>query len=244
MADILHHIKAKLFPNELTEDPDDYLAKVSAERSIDIAGVCRSATGRGGEPGKPETMEQQARAFLKEMAYLACDGFSVNAEYFTLDTQIKGVFNRADEKFTPGKHSVYFRFNQGDLMRQLIPTITVDVVGVGDAQPVIKSVADVKSGTLNDRLTPGKILKIRGDKIKLVGEHPGIGIWFEAETTGERIRVEADEIGTNNPSELMITIPDLPAGAYCIEVVTQFNGGATLLKEPRTARLNRTLTVD
>jgi hypothetical protein len=26
--------------------------------------------------------------------------------------------------------------------------------------------------------------------------------------------------------------------------VTQFNGSTTLLKEPRTARLNRTLTVD
>jgi hypothetical protein len=56
--------------------------------------------------------------------------------------------------------------------------------------------------------------------------------------------VEADEIGANNPSELVINIPDLPAGAYCIEVVTQFNGSTTLLKEPRTARLDRTLTVD
>jgi hypothetical protein len=61
MADILHHIKAKLYPNELTEDPDDYTARVSAERSIDISGVCRSATGRGGASGKPDDMEQHVR---------------------------------------------------------------------------------------------------------------------------------------------------------------------------------------
>ncbi len=244
MTDLLHRIKAKLYPNELTEDQDDFFAKVSSERTVDIPGVCQSATGRGGATGKPGDMEQHVRAFLKEMAYLACDGFSVNAGYFSLDTQIKGVFNNSSEKFTPGKHSVYFRFHQGDLMRQLIPTIEVEIDGVGDAQPAISQVTDVKSGTVNNRLTPGKLLRVKGEKIKLAGDNPAVGVWFTAEATGERTRVEADEIGTNNPSELLLNVPDLAAGAYYMEVTTQYNGGAFLLKDPRTARLNKVLTVE
>ncbi len=240
--DILHRIKAKLYPNELTEDPDDLIAKILSERSIDIPGVCKSATGRGGASGKPGDMERYVRDFLKEMAYLACDGFSVNTGYFSLDTQIKGVFNSSAEKFTPGKHNVYFRFHQGDLMRQLIPTIEVEIEGLGDAQPAIGQVTDVKSGTVNDRLTPGKILKIRGSKIKLAGDNPAVGVWFIADATGERTRVEDNEIGTNNPTELVLTVPGLAAGAYRLEIATQYNG-TILLKEPRTASLNKILTV-
>ncbi|MDR2928303.1 MAG: hypothetical protein LBV41_08930, partial [Cytophagaceae bacterium] len=76
MANILHRVKAFLYPNELTADPDDYSARVSSERTLDIADVCRSAVSRGGASGTFEAMEQQVRNFLKEMAHLSCDGFS------------------------------------------------------------------------------------------------------------------------------------------------------------------------
>ncbi|MDR1156065.1 MAG: DUF4469 domain-containing protein [Bacteroidales bacterium] len=244
MADILHRIKAKLYPNELTEDPDDYTARVSAERSIDISGICRSATGRGGASGKPDDMEQHVRAFFKEMAYLACDGFSVNTGYFSLDTQIKGVFNSPAEKFIPGKHSIYFRLHQGDLMRQLIPGIEVEIEGLGDVQPVISQVTDVKSGAVNSTITPGKLLRVKGDKIKVAGDNPAVGIWFTDEATDRRTRVEIDELGTNNPSELLFNAPALAAGTYYLEVATQYSGGAPMLREPRTARFGKPLRVE
>ncbi len=243
MVDILHRIKGKLYPNELTEDPDDFVVRVSSERSVGITGVCQSATGRGGAQGKPEAMEQQVRAFLKEMAYLACDGFSINAGYFTLNMQIKGVFNQPDEKFNPEKHSLYFRFAQGEEMRQLIPTVEVEIEGLGDAKPTIGEILDVKGGATNKTITPGKILKIRGWKIKLAGDNPEVGIWFIAEATGERTRADNDEIGTNNPSELVLNAPALAAGTYRVEVVTLYSGGGPLLKEPRTARFAKALTV-
>lgn len=54
--------------------------------------------------------------------------------------------------------------------------------------------------------------------------------------------VEASDIVTNNPSELIIVIPALAAGTYSIEVVTQYAQGS-LIKEPRTATFDKTLTV-
>jgi hypothetical protein len=46
----------------------------------------------------------------------------------------------------------------------------------------------------------------------------------------------------NNPSELIVIIPTLPAGTYKLEIVTQ-QSGSTLLKEPRTAAFEKVLTV-
>ncbi|GHT81900.1 hypothetical protein FACS189467_6680 [Bacteroidia bacterium] len=44
----LHTIKAHLYNNALTEDHNDYVARVSAERSLSIKDICESAATRGG----------------------------------------------------------------------------------------------------------------------------------------------------------------------------------------------------
>jgi hypothetical protein len=47
-----------------------------------------------------------------------------------------------------------------------------------------------------------------------------------------------------NPSELLIVIPELPAGSYQLEVATQYsNNKQQWLKAPRTAVFDKALTV-
>ena len=102
---------------------------------------------------------------------------------------------------------------------------------------------DVKSGSVNDLLTPNRNLKIAGNKIKIAGENTANGVYFVETTTQTRTVVEASDMVTNNPSELIIVIPELAVGTYTLEVVTQFSSGSLLLKEPRTAVLDKILTV-
>ncbi|WP_278479371.1 DUF4469 domain-containing protein [Tannerella forsythia] len=56
-------------------------------------------------------------------------------------------------------------------------------------------------------------------------------------------KVDEADIVVNNPSELMIIIPALPAGTYQLEVTTQYSMGKQWLKEPRTRLFEKTLTV-
>ena len=56
-------------------------------------------------------------------------------------------------------------------------------------------------------------------------------------------KVDEGDIVVNNPSELMIIIPALPAGTYQLEVTTQYSMGKQWLKEPRTSVFEKTLTV-
>jgi DNA-binding domain/Domain of unknown function (DUF4469) with IG-like fold len=243
MATILHKIKAYLYDNVLTKDnPNDFTARTASERSLNVQQICQSAVGRGGADISASAMEHATELFLKEMAYQLCDGYSINTGYFTANTTIRGVFDSPSETFNKDKHSIIFQFNQGEKLRAEIPNIEVEILGVAESSAVILQVTDVKSGSVNDLLTPGRNLKIVGSKIKVTGDDASVGVYFVDTTTQERTKVEQSDIVTNNPSEVMVVIPELAAGTYTIEVLTQYSGSQSL-KEPRTATLDKQLTV-
>jgi hypothetical protein len=241
---VLHKIKAYLYDNALTKDnPNDYIARTISERSLNVKQICEAAVNRGGADVSAAAMQHATELFLKEMAYQLCDGYSINTGYFTASTLIRGVFDSPTETFNPEKHSILFQFNQGEKLRAEIPNIEINILGVADAQAAILQVTDAKSGSVNDLLTPGRNLKINGNKIKIAGDDAANGIYFVDTTTQTRTPIESGDLVTNNPSELIIIIPALPAGKYTLEVVTQYAGGMILLKEPRTAVFDKALTV-
>ena len=241
---ILHKIKAYLYDNALTKDnPNDFIARTVSERSLNVKQICEAAVNRGGSDVSAPSMQHATELFLKEMAYQLCDGYSVNTGYFTASTLIRGVFDNPTETFNATKHTILFQFNQGEKLRAEIPTIEVDILGVADASAAILQVTDVKSGSVNDLLTPGRNLKMSGNKIKIAGDDTANGVYFVETTTKTRTAVDNTDIVTNNPSELIILIPALAVGTYTIEVVTQFSSGTSLLKEPRTASFDKILTV-
>ena len=237
-----HKIKAYLYENLLTDDPNDYVARAISERSLSVADICDSAVARGGSDISVPAMEHGVQLFLKEMAYLLGDGYSVNTGYFTAAVNIKGVFNSPDETFNPAKHSVQFLFNQGEALRAELPGVEVEILGVAESGLTIVQVADLKSGTVNDRLTPGRNLRIKGSKLKLAGDNAAVGVYFVNQATNESTKVDTDDIVINNPSELLIIIPQLAVGTYTLQVTTQY-GGSALLKEPRSVAFDKPLTV-
>ncbi len=240
---ILHKIKAYLYDNVLTKDnPNDYIARTVSERPLTVQQICEAAVNRGGADVSASAMAHATELFLKEMAYQLCDGYSVNTGYFTASTTIRGVFDSPSETFNKDKHSIIFQFNQGEKLRAEIPSIEVNILGVADASTVILQVKDVKSGSVNDLLTPGRNLRISGSKLKIAGDDPAVGIFFTDTVSQVSTQVEVSDIVTNNPSELMVVIPALSAGTYQLKVVTQFSG-SMMLKEPRTALLDKVLTV-
>jgi len=122
--------------------------------------------------------------------------------------------------------------------------VEVEIQGVAENSFYVAQVTDIKSGLVNEELTPNRNLRIQGSKLKIAGESEDNGIFFVNQATQQRVKVEASDIVNNNPSELIIVIPALEAGSYKLEIVTQFTGGTkTLLKEPRTAVFDRILTV-
>ncbi len=243
MSKTRHTIKAYLYDNLLTPDPNDFTARVSSERSLSVADICHSAATRGGADIGEAAMSHAVELFLGEMAYRLCDGFAVNTGYFTAMPVIRGVFLNPNETFDPERHTLQFQFTQGERMRREIESVEVQIMGVAETGLYIGQVEDMKSRTVNDRLTPRFNLRVTGTKLRVVGDKPGVGIFFRETATNTATKVDEGDIVINNPSELMIIIPALPVGTYQLEVTTQFSVGNRLLKEARTAVFERPLTV-
>ncbi|SCQ21483.1 hypothetical protein TFUB4_01678 [Tannerella forsythia] len=243
MSKTRHTIKAYLYDNLLTPDPNDFTARVSSERSLSVADICHSAATRGGADVSDAAMSHAVELFLKEMAYRLCDGFAVNTGYFTAMPVVRGVFLNPNETFDPQRHTLQFQFTQGELMRREIEDVEVKIMGVAETGLYIGQVEDMKSRTVNEVLTPGFNLRVTGTKLRVVGDKPGVGIFFRETVTNTATKVDEGDIVINNPSELMIIIPALPAGTYQLEVTTQYSTGNKLLKEVRSAVFDRPLTV-
>jgi len=243
MSKTRHTIKAYLYDNLLTPDPNDFTARVSSERSLSVADICHSAATRGGADVSDAAMSHAVELFLKEMAYRLCDGFAVNTGYFTAMPVVRGVFLNPNETFDPQRHTLQFQFTQGELMRREIEDVEVKIMGVAETGLYIGQVEDMKSRTVNEVLTPGFNLRVTGTKLRVVGDKPGVGIFFRETVTNTATKVDEGDIVVNNPSELMIIIPALPAGTYQLEVTTQYSTGNKLLKEVRSAVFDRPLTV-
>jgi hypothetical protein len=239
----LHTIKAQLYDNVLTPNANDLIARVHAERTLNVADVCRAAVTRGGADISAAAMEHAVNLFHKEMAYGLCDGFSINTGFYAASVNIKGVFDSPQEHFNPAKHTVMFDFKQGAKLRKELANVTVEITGVADTSAYIAQVVDVKTGSINDLLTPGRNLRINGSKIRIDGDNLDNGIYFINQDTQVGTKVHAVDIVINNPSELMIIIPELAAGTYLLEVKTQYSSGKNL-KQMRTAAFERVLTVE
>jgi hypothetical protein len=241
----LHKIRAYLYNNALTKETlNDYIARVSSERSLNISDICQSAVSRGGADVSATSMEHSVNLFLKEMGYRLCDGFSINTGWFTAATHIRGVFNSPTETFHSEKHTVLFEFHQGALLRKELETVTVEILGVAETGIVIAQVTDIKTGSVNDIITPNRNLRISGHKLKIAGDETINGVCFINQDTQERTRVDASDLVTNNPSELVIVTPALTQGTYKLEITTQYsNDKMHLLKVPRTGVFDRILTV-
>ena len=239
-----HKIKAKLYDNPLTTVPNDFLARVRAERSLNIRDICESSAARGGADVSAPAIQHGVELFLKEMFYLLYDGFSINTDYFTLTPTIRGAFSSPNENFNPEKHALILQFKQGEIVRKELSNVEVEILGMAEAGAEILRVIDIKTGSINDLLTPRRNLKISGSRIKLAGDHPDNGLVFvDANDPNNTFLVEKEDFVVNNPSVLLIVIPDdLPAGQYQLQLTTQYSTNV-LLKAPRTVVFDKILTV-
>jgi 5-enolpyruvylshikimate-3-phosphate synthase len=115
MNAFLHRIKAWLFPKTLTkEDPNDYPAQVSSEKSLHVRQICEAAVARGETDISVAALTQAVESILKAMAHQLRAGHSVNADWFQSSILFKGVFSRPNEQFhtnlSPATAGLFFNF--------------------------------------------------------------------------------------------------------------------------------------
>jgi hypothetical protein len=243
MISIHRKIKAVLLPNRLKNNKGKFKAQTITYQTLGIKDVCQSLCSKPGVGSNPEAIEYHVRLFLEEMSELLADGYAINTGYFDAAASIRGSFDFKHDKFDADRHAVTYKFSQGAVMRKKARTTEAEILHVANNNFGIQHVLDNYSGSENDLLTPSNVLKIKGIKLKLVGTHPDVGVYFVNETTQERTKVPTTDVVINQNNQLLIMIPNIQPGSYRLEHITQYAGKGTPLLEPRTSTFVRTLQV-
>lgn len=234
-------LKFSLIENLLTERPDDFMAQTAQVRFFNIEEIAERMLMRGTLLTKADILAV-LEVYHKELAYIVSEGDGANTPVFHIAPGISGVFESANDGFDSSRHGIRLNLNAGVLLREAQKKIRVEKIAATEYLPIITQVTDVKSGTVNDLLTPGRNLKISGHKLKIAGDGDRNGLYFIDANTAARTQVDASDIVTNNPSEIIAVIPDLAPGSYKLEIITQY-GGSSILKEPRSTLFNKILIV-
>ncbi|MDR2053711.1 MAG: hypothetical protein LBP80_09875, partial [Treponema sp.] len=95
-----------------------YIARTDSEASLTIEEICAALKNRGGFTGSYDDLVEHVRQFLDEAACQLCDGFAVNAGYFSVHPNVGGTFDKATEGRDTGKHPVLFL---GGVLRSKTP---------------------------------------------------------------------------------------------------------------------------
>lgn len=235
-------LKIQTVDNPLTERKDDSVGKIMLNGRVGLEELARDILPVVGDV-QFETIMGIANRLVGAAVQRLQMGCSVNFGVCHLRPSVSGPFYGKNPKFDPEVNSVGVTVSATQSVRQAMMSTPVQMVGMALTGPVINYVLDVRTGEQSTVLTPGRNLKIFGQRLTIAGESADNGVAFVSVSGGERVVVEPEDLVDNMPSQLTVLIPALEPGEYYVEVTTQFSTAQTTVKEPRTYQFEQVLSV-
>lgn len=233
-------IKIWLLNNALTDNPNDFSARVSSAGNRDIEAIIERMVRMRSEY-QEVTLRAVTEMFLTEVAESIKEGYTVSTPIFRASPGISGAFFGKSAKFNKEDHKIKVNFTANGAFVKEMQNCEVEVLGVSDGYGVIGSVIDTRTGVEDHTITPNDVILILGDKIKIEGDASEVGIFLIKQDDETRIKLQ--RVVKSTAGEATVLLPSLDPGDYALEIVTATSGGSVPLKEARTYTFEHTLTV-
>lgn len=183
---------------------------------------------------------------MKEEIYNAIrDGFNVDFGLARTEMVVRGSFQSEFDKFDKKRHSLQTRFRASPRLNQLVDYIPISTeTGFFANAPGINeiSISNQPHTRLEEPPCPFNTLPagytlplfLHGRRLKVMGDHPSVGITLRCLDTGEKGFVPPREVFINDSTMLAFMPPiALTPGEWEVEVATQYTPTYHLYKEPR-----------
>jgi len=225
-----------LHENNLTSDPDDYMALVQPVGTAELEDVIERIVAQGSTVTRADIVSV-LEDYHTAIENLVLEGVNVNTPGANYRVSIKGVFTGLTDGFDPNRHQVRAVVSAGRRFRKAVQSraqAVKDETLVPRPNPA--EFTDINTGERNSVLTPGGMAQVTGHRLKFDPADAAQGVYFVAEGGGE---TKVDVVGRNKPAHLMFIVPQgLAPGDYTLEV------RATVYSEDvRTGALDAVLTV-
>ena len=227
-------LKIWLKLNDLTPDPADFRGIVSSSPSVNHQDLLDDLTKEGIEIDI-NTVDSAVKRYFEKAVNRALMGHPVNIlGVLNMRAVVKGALY--GKQWDTDVNSIEISISSGTALRKEVANTAVEILGVMNDLIEIYSIFDTVTQFTDGRLTKGRNAEIKGSYIKIAGDHPNNGITFRNLATQNVTTLEMSDIVLNEPSRLMIFVPEtLVAGEYELTITTQFSKGNKPLVTPRSA---------
>jgi len=222
-------LKYSLVENLLTERPDDYSAQTHSIASLDKEAIISRMLQRGTSLTRTDILAV-LNSFEETVVDLHLQGYTITHPLLNTSFSISGVFESPMDSFDGNRHKLNINLTKGVLLREAEKNVKFEKTNSPAPQPQIQEVKDSVSGKVNEKLTAGGVVELRGYNLKIEGNDPSCGLWFVAENGQE---TKSGVLIDNRPSKIIAIIPELTDGNYQVKVATQFSGGGKFLLVPK-----------
>lgn len=234
MSTIHRTIKAFLYPNPMKNAKGKYLARTFKHTTYNIQDICELISNKPGTLAKADTLEYHANLIFNEIIEQVLDGKKVDCGYFTAQANVKGSFDSLGDSFDEERHSVDIVFSAGHLSHKAKKELSVDILDTMPNKFRIWTITDLQTNQRTDKLVINRVLVIRGEKIKITGDSPTVGLYLLHNETDKEIQFPPSALLANGDTKLELIIPELAAGSYQLKVTTQYSGNGKPLVKPRS----------
>ncbi|MDR0795603.1 MAG: DUF4469 domain-containing protein [Tannerella sp.] len=224
-----------LIENTVTQDPTDRIAKVKSKKTKGINDLADRIVQKRTEYRKDTLINIYRMMNEAKLEFLA-EGEKVNDEITLLEPSITGNFYE-DTNYVDSRHNCVINSRVTNtvhaMLRQVKGTYNGLSLEYGGAS--IDGVTDSTTGAVNGEITPGKTVTITGKKIRVIPEEgetvESCITWTNAGT--QHITEQQDAPAVNDPSRIILQLPDLSTGFYSLTIKTLYSTTSTTLREPR-----------
>jgi hypothetical protein len=236
VKDIMHKITVKFTQAFLPEAKKPYYAKVARQPELDIHGIASKADVYN-ITTPPKTIEEGLTAGIKLMFHLAAAGYKIKTPLFNLNIRIPGEYDGSENRLPDGVYARARLQTGSEFRRYLEEHLQIEFDGVDQSEGHIGEALDEATGLVDDVMTIGNILTIRGSGLKIESDEDHkaqTGLFFINDNTGNPVKAEA--IAVNEPKTLKAVVPPLERGSsHRLYLVTQSSTKhtGTMLKNTR-----------
>jgi hypothetical protein len=229
-----------LVENLLTPAPGDFMAQPVNVRSYTLAEIIRRIQSRNTGLSEAQ-LTASINEFIEEVGLITEEGDTVNTPLVNTNLSIPGVFDGAADSYDGKRHRTRINANAGARLTIALTKVKPQKVEVPEPAPHILETKDIVSDTVNETLTPGGVLQLRGSRLRFLPAEAGNGVFLVNEQGKE---TQLTVVAENKPSRTILLLPaDLSSGTYWVEVRSSSSVSGKPTKTLKTGRFAKTLTV-
>ena len=246
MAKKIYEWPYYLIENTVTTEEGDYIAKVKTKKTKTVEDIADLIVKERTEYRR-DTIVNILQMANKAKTELITGGNSVNDGLAIYEPGITGNFYE-NTAFDEARNACVVNTRITAELYKLLPLVKGAYNGLtlDNGGASIDGVVDATTGATDGTVTSGKVITIRGSKIRLVPEEgetlESCIVYTRAGTSQTVAQTEPPVI--NDPSKIVLQLPVFsPVGSYTLTIKTLYSNSAVKLKEPRYITFKTTLSV-